>query len=279
MPRSAMDTIRKDKLKNIILNVAIALGVVLAVYPFLSQWVNRRIAQDVNQNFDEAVQAIAQPEVDRRLDLARAYNETLDPRLMADPFDERQKEGKAEYARMLEVKEQIGYIRIPAILTEVPIYAGTSELVLQKGAGHLEGTSLPVGGNHTHTVITAHRGLPSKQLFTDLPKLEVGDKFYLHNLGEVLCYQVDQILTVEPNDFSKVLVVPGHDYATLLTCTPYMLNTHRLLVRGVRIDYVAAIEEKNIADRQVTQRYKILFIITLVALIAVLIKRSRKRRE
>lgn len=274
-----MNTIQKNKIKNHVLNVAIALGIVLALYPFFSQWINRRIAMDINQKFDEERQTITQPEINRRLDLARAYNETLDPRKIADPFNERQKEGKAEYARMLEVKEQIGYIRIPSILTEVPIYAGTSELVLQKGAGHLEGTSLPVGGNNTHTVITAHRGLPSKKLFTDLPKIEVGDKFYLHNLGEVLCYQVDQILTVEPNDFSKVLVEPGHDYATLLTCTPYMINSHRLLVRGVRIDYVAAIEEKNIADQRVTRTYQILFYITLILLIVVIIRRRKKQND
>ncbi len=269
----------KNKIRNIVLNIAITFGIILALYPFISQQVNRLLTANVIQEFDVAAQTVTPPEVNRRLDLARAYNETLDPRKIADPFDERQKEGKAEYARMLEVKEQIGYVRIPAILAEVPIYAGTSETVLQKGAGHLEGTSLPVGGSNTHTVLTAHRGLPAKKLFTDLPKLQVGDKFYLHNLGEVLCYQVDRIITVEPDDFSEVLVVPGYDYATLLTCTPYMINSHRLLVRGVRIDYVAAVEEKTVADQKIVQTYKILFYSTLAVLIAVILRKRKSQKN
>ena len=141
---------------------------------------------------------------------------------------------------MLEVREMIGHIEIPKIGQDLPVYAGTSEEVLQKGVGHLEGTSLPVGGNSTHSVLTAHSGLPEATLFTELRKLEIGDKFYIHNIKEILAYQVDQIKVVEPTDFNDLLIDPGHDYVTLLTCTPLMINTHRLLVRGHRVEYVQA---------------------------------------
>ena len=169
--------------------------------------------------------------------MARAYNQTLDPSKLADPYTEKEKEGIKAYARMLEIEEKIGHVEIPAIHQDIPVYAGTSESILQKGAGHLEGTSLPIGGASTHTVITAHRGLPTAKLFTDLNRLKEKDQFYIHNIEGVLAYEVDQIKVVEPSDFSEVLVVEGEDYATLLTCTPYMINSHRLLVRGHRIPY------------------------------------------
>ena len=139
---------------------------------------------------------------------------------------------------MLEVHEKIGYVSIPKIRQKLPIYAGTAETVLEKGAGHMEGTSLPVGGASTHTVITAHRGLPSATMFRHLDELKRGDIFYIHNIRDVLAYKVDRILTVEPSNFKYVLVDAGYDKATLLTCTPYMINSHRLLVTGHRVPYV-----------------------------------------
>lgn len=171
---------------------------------------------------------------------------------------------------MLEVHEQIGHIKIPRINVNIPTYAGTSEEVLQKGAGHLEGTSLPIGGNYTHSVITAHSGLPKAKLFTDLEDLRIGDKFYFYNIEGVLAYQVDQIKVVEPADFSDLLIEPGHDYMTLLTCTPIMINSHRLLVRGHRVDY-DPLEEQHLDDLSAKALYiKYAFYIIIILLIVLI---------
>ena len=134
----------------------------------------------------------------------------------------------------------MGYIRIPSIKVELPIYHGTSEPVLQVGVGHLENTSLPVGGSSTHAVLTGHRGLPSAKLFTELDMVKVGDVFYIKILGETLAYEVDQILTVLPTEMQALNIEKGKDYVTLVTCTPYAVNTHRMLVRGHRIPYQEA---------------------------------------
>lgn len=182
---------------------------------------------------------------------------------------------------MLEAREKIGYIDIPKINQQIPVYAGTSEDVLQHACGHLEGTSLPIGGKSTHSVITAHRGLPQVKLFRDLDKMEVGDVFYYTNVKETLAYQVDQILVIEPWNFDPVLVVEGKDYMTLLTCTPYMINSHRLLVRGHRIPYVP--EDKDEAEKKAKFNYKDFivpgFVLLLLILILLIYLRRRRRRR
>ncbi|CYV40507.1 class C sortase [Streptococcus suis] len=213
----------------------ITLGVLAIFYPFASQTYYQYLNKQEVSQFDSQRGNLDNSEIQKRIELAHAYNRTLTPAKLGDPFTNKEKEGVAEYARMLQVSEKIGYISIPSINQEIPIRAGTGENVLQEGAGHLEGTSLPVGGHSTHTVITAHRGLPSASLFTDLDDVKIGDIFYITNIKEKMAYKVDQILTVEPDNFDPVLVSEGHDYATLLTCTPYMINSHRLLVRGERI--------------------------------------------
>ncbi|HHV20724.1 MAG TPA: class C sortase [Propionibacterium sp.] len=215
--------------------VIFVVGFAVLMYPFVSQWYYSNDIRQTVTDFDTAREALDEAEIARRMELARAYNDTLDPGRLTDPYSPREQEGRAEYARMLEVNELLGHVEVPRIGQDIPVYAGTNDTVLNKGAGHLEGTSLPVGGIDTHSVVTAHRGLPTARLFTDLDKMEIGDTFYMHNAGGVLAYQVDQILTVEPHDFDPVLVQPGQDYMTLLTCTPYMINSHRLLVRGIRI--------------------------------------------
>lgn len=238
--------LRKIK-KNWKIIAMFVVGFAIAIYPIIS---NRYYTIKNNNRvevFEKAAKEISQEEIDKRIDLAEAYNETLDPSRLADPYTEREKEGVANYARMLEVKEQIGFIDIPKIDQKIPVYAGTSEEVLQKACGHLEGTSLPIGGIDTHAVITAHRGLPQVKLFRELDKLKEGDVFYFTNIKETLAYEVDQILTVEPWDFDPVLVVEGKDLMTLLTCTPYMINSHRLLVRGHRVPYVEEKAEEDAA--------------------------------
>ena len=256
-------------------------GFLIASYPIISNWYYTVENNNQIVDFKEAVDEMSQAEIDERIDLARAYNETLDPSKLADPYTDREKKGVENYARMLEAREKIGYLDVPKINQQIPVYAGTSEDVLQKACGHLEGTSLPIGGKSTHSVITAHRGLPQVKLFRDLDKMEVGDVFYYTNVKETLAYQVDQILVIEPWNFDPVLVVEGKDYMTLLTCTPYMINSHRLLVRGHRIPYVP--EEKEEAEDKAKFNYKDLivpgFVILLLIVILLIYLRRRRRRR
>ena len=273
-----MEIVEKIK-KNWKIILIFILGLLIATYPIISNYYytidnNNQIAE-----FNEAVAEMPNKEVLERIELAKAYNETLDPSRLADPYTEREKKGVENYARMLEVREKIGYVDIPKIGQQIPVYAGTSEDVLQHACGHLEGTSLPIGGKDTHAVITAHRGLPQVKLFRDLDKMEVGDLFFFTNVKETLAYKVDQILVVEPWDFEPVLVVEGKDLMTLLTCTPYMINSHRLLVRGHRVPYVPEVKEEI---ERAKFNYKSLIvpglILAIVMLIIYLYIRHRRRR-
>lgn len=255
------------------------LGLAILLYPFISQWYYRISANEEIRQFNKKISELDEKELKRRLDLANAYNSTLKPSTLADPYSKSQKEeGVKAYANMLKIEEKIGHIEIPKIDENIPIYAGTSESILQIGAGHLEGSSLPVGGENTHTVITAHRGLPTAKLFTSLDKMEKGDKFYIHVLNEVLAYEVDQILTVEPTNFDPVLVQKGKDYATLLTCTPYMINSHRLLVRGHRIPYTSPIDDGTMSDAKIYSNYRTYLIISglLILFLLYLVYRNKK---
>lgn len=273
-----MEIVEKIK-KNWKIILIFILGLLIATYPIISNYYytidnNNQIAE-----FNEAVAEMPSKEVLERIELAKAYNDTLDPSRLADPYTEREKKGVENYARMLEVREKIGYVDIPKINQQIPVYAGTSEDILQHACGHLEGTSLPIGGKDTHAVITAHRGLPQVKLFRDLDKMEVGDLFFFKNVKETLAYKVDQILVVEPWDFEPVLVVEGKDLMTLLTCTPYMINSHRLLVRGHRVPYVPEVKEEI---ERAKFNYKSLIvpgiILAIVMLIIYLYIRHRRRR-
>jgi sortase A len=263
------------------------LGLGIFSYPIISNLIYKKAAKRVIQDFDRAVTKVEDAEIKEKLNLAYAYNDYLsgvtDVAKLEDPYiKEEVKAGVEEYARMLKVNEQIGHIVIPKISLDAPLYSGTSEEVLQKGIGHMEGTSLPVGGNYTHAVLTGHRGLPTATLFTNLDKVQIGDKFYINNIGGTLAYKVDQIKIVEPTDFSELAIVPGHDYVTLLTCTPYMINSHRLLVRGHRVEYVEAVMEKEIITNNTNNMYQYLFFGTLTVLILLLVSiifRHLKRRK
>lgn len=262
--------------KNLIIVMIFIVGLGIFSYPIITNIIYERAAKRVNQDFDTAVTKIEDNVVKDKIDSAHAYNDYLsginNSEALKDPYTKEQMDaGVEDYAKMLEINEQIGHIIIPKITLNAPIYVGTSEKVLQKGIGHMEGTSLPVGGNYTHTVLTGHRGLPTAKLFTDLDKLEVGDKFYIKNIGGTIAYEVDQIKVVEPTDLTELAIIPGHDYCTLLTCTPYMINSHRLLVRGHRIDYVEAVMERDIADNKTNNMYRNLFLGTLTILIALLV--------
>jgi len=264
---------------NFVFILIFLLGFGVMMYPVISRLYYRVDSTNQVKEFDKAVKGLSKEELDKRLALAKGYNDSLNNVVSKDPYDKKnQEEGRKAYARMLEVKEKIGHVEIPKINQDLPIYAGTSEEVLQKGVGHLEGTSLPVGGKSTHTVLTAHRGLPTAKLFTDLNKMKKGDVFFIHNIKEVLAYKVIDIFVVEPSDFDKVLVVEGKDYCTLLTCTPYMINSHRLLVRAERTEYNPAAVEKDLVS-QVTGKYKIYLIISLIIIAILLWYYIRQRRR
>lgn len=250
------------------------------LYPAINRIYYRIDSSSQLDTFKSGTDQLSTEEIKRRMDLAHAYNDSLSGEIADDPYTrKKQEEGRKEYARMLEVAEMIGHVEVPRINQDLPIFAGTSEDVLQKGVGHLEGTSLPVGGNSTHSVLTAHSGLPEATLFTNLKDLEIGDKFYIHNIEGIMAYQVDQVKVVEPSNFEDLLVAPGHDYVTLLTCTPLMINTHRLLVRGHRVPYVPAVDEELIRTNKANWIFRILFFVALFLILVLIIRLIKLRKE
>lgn len=241
---------RRSKKKYIALGLLFLIGLSILLYPLISnQWNSYRDRKLINQ-YDQTVADTTDDEkIEEMLSAARAYNEEIDEESMPDAFSVRDGVTDAEYESLLNVEADgmMGYVEIPVIGQTIPIYHYTTEESLQKGAGHLFGSSLPIGGENTHAVISAHRGLPSAKLFTDLNLVQEGDVFYIHILKETLAYEVDQILTVEPEETDSLAISKGEDLVTLVTCTPYAVNTQRLLVRGHRIDYD---EAKNLESNE-----------------------------
>ena len=220
---------------TIVLVLLLLAGVSLLLYPSVSDYWNSMHQTRAIASYAENVSQLDAAQYDAMWQAAQDYNETLAQRENAFALSDEQ---KAEYESLLNVSGLgvMGYIEIPEISCSLPIYHGTEESVLQIAVGHIEWSSLPVGGEGTHCVLSGHRGLPSAKLFTNLDKLSIGDTFLLRVLDEVLTYEVDQILIVEPEQIDALAIVPGEDLCTLVTCTPYGINTHRLLVRGHRVD-------------------------------------------
>lgn len=234
----------KKKAGNLVICIIFLAGLSLLLYPFVAnQWNNYRQKQLIS-NYEQVVsdkEAAEGIDYDAERKKAEDYNEALLPCVLPDSFALAESSGvDPVYMNTLNIAgdEMMGSVEIPKINIKIPIYHTTEEEVLNKGAGHLEGSSLPVGGANTHAVISAHRGLPSASLFTDLDQMKVGDHFLIHVLNETLCYEVDKISVVKPEDTSALAVEDGQDLVTLLTCTPYGVNTERLLVRGHRVPYV-----------------------------------------
>ena len=206
------------------------------LYPTISDWWNSKVQSRAIASYSEALTEIDNSHYEELLAGAEGYNKRL---LVVDsPFVNYDDVGGYDAALDISGTGIMGYITIPQINVELPIYHGTGEAVLNIAVGHLEGTSLPVGGANTHCVLSAHRGLPSARLFTDLDQLVVGDTFTITVLDEVLTYEVEQILIVLPHEMEKLAILPGRDIVTLMTCTPYGVNTHRLLLRSRRVDTV-----------------------------------------
>ena len=218
-------------------------------YPTVSNWLAVLHQSGVIQEYTEAVAEEGKIDYTAEWRKAREYNDSLAGDPVQDPFiPDTGRARQTNYRECLDVDGVMGYIEIPKIRVRLPIYHGTGEEVLQEGVGHIETTALPVGGDFTHAVLTGHRGLPGAKLFTDLDRMEIGDRFYLHVLDEVLAYEVDEINTVLPDELQTLealRAVEGRDLVTLLTCTPYGVNTHRLLVRGTRVPYTPEEAEEH----------------------------------
>ena len=224
----------KKKLPTILLVFVFLTGVALILYPTFADWWNSFHQSRAVASYMDSVSALDTEQYEEILAEADAYNQKLAETGILWTLDEEQEK---EYNNQLNVNDSgiMGYIDIPKINITLPIYHGIDEEVLQVAIGHIAGSSLPVGGKNTHCIVSGHRGLPSARLFTDLDKLVDGDTFTMTVLNRTVTYQVDQIRIVEPTDLSDLLIEEGKDYCTLVTCTPYGINTHRLLVRGHRV--------------------------------------------
>lgn len=266
------------KNKIIIISVVILFiaGLMFIFYPTFSDFWNNYHQSKAIANYVDDVENLDDQEYSLAFKEAEEYNKQLTTQNITELTDEQLE----VYNSMLNISNNgiMGYVEIPKIDVKLPIYHGTSDDVLQVAIGHVESSSLPIGGESTHTVLMGHRGLPSAKLFTSIDKLEIGDIFYIYSLNNQLAYQVDDISVVEPQDLEKLNIVENEDYATLVTCTPYGINSHRLLVRGKRIEIPKEpeepVEEKTSFNWLWILILIILFIFFLI-LIIILMKRKK----
>ena len=244
------------------------LGLGIMLYPTIADYVNARSQTVAIDHYEEAARANA-AYYEGLLEQAQAFNrEIFENGGLVNLTDEQ----KAAYETLLNLNGDgvMGYIEIPRLELKLSIGHGTEEDVLQRMVGHIEGSSLPVGGENTHAVLSAHRGLPTAKLFSDLDLMQVGDRFTIHTLNQTLTYQVDQITVILPEEIEALAIEPGGDYVTLMTCTPYAVNTHRLLVRGVRVEEAAPTPEPAQSGKEPPDARRLLQNVVLPALAAVL---------
>ena len=244
----------KRKILTLVLAaILFLLSLGLTLYPVISNFVNQKYASEIHTAYQEVIQQTDNTELLKARELAVSYNRAITPGSTTEEAysQEALLAASEDYDSQLNIGADgiMGYVEIPKISVNLPIYHGTGNDSLDRGVGHLLGSSLPVGGEDTHCILTGHSGLASQKMFTDLEQLEVTDVFYLNVLGEILAYQVEEINTVLPHDTSLLGITSGEDYCTLVTCTPYGVNTHRLLVRGTRIPY----EEAEVLVEEVMQ--------------------------
>jgi len=275
---------KKGTFSTILLILVLIVGLSLLLYPSYSEWYNKRYQARAINTYSEQVSQIDNDKYKEIWESARAYNASLLERENNFILTEEQ---KAAYDRELNISNSgvMGYIEIPVINVTLSIYHSTDDAILQVAVGHLDWTSLPTGGESTHCVVSGHRGLPSARLFTDLDKLVVGDYFLLHVLDETLTYEVDQILIVEPQDTDALLIQEGKDLCTLVTCTPYGINSHRLLVRGHRVENMEQAQTVRVtADAVIIEKLVVAPFVLLPILLLMLLwlmistgKRKKKR--
>lgn len=275
------------KKQSVFLILLFLIGTVILAYPFISRVYYDYLGSQAVNDFQSKTRALPSYEIEQKSKLGYAYNHALlsqESLPLGDPFDEEEKQsGMTEYARMLEVNEKIGVLTVPRLHMTFPIYAGTNESVLQKGVGHMEGTSLPIGGIPSHSVLTAHRGLPENKLFSDLDLLKRGDFFYVETLIGKVAYKVIETKVIEPTDIAALTIQKDKDLLTLLTCTPYMINSHRLLVTGERTE-VNKVEEEQDTEINPFQHwlsilgnYVYLLILLIIIISIKIIKKVLKR--
>ena len=229
-----------EKLLLIISIIFIILGVGIFLYPSISNYLAEKNHVDIIRKYDDLVVKIDEEKLNEEKEKARIYNENLSGDPVHDPFIIGSGYALPEnYKEVLNISNDgvMGYVEIPKISVYLPIYHGTSDDVLEKGVGHIQNTSVPVGGNSTHSVLTGHTGLPNAELFTRLDELVIGDIFYIHVLGDVLTYKVFETKVILPDKIDELQILNGKDYVTLVTCTPYGVNSHRLLVKAERVEY------------------------------------------
>lgn len=251
----------KNRKTTIILLITFFLGLSVLLYPSISSYWNSKTQSEAIVDYESMLSQYKPEDYTAIFDEADSYNKQLSE--LNDPLVEHNR--LPDYNRILNVggTGMMGYITVPKIGQELPVYHGTSDGVLSVAVGHLQGTSLPVGGESTHCVVSAHRGLPTAVLFTHLDRMEIGDTFYFTILDRTITYEVDQIRIVEPDDTSLIQIKDGKDYCTLLTCTPYGINTQRLLVRGHQVD---ATQTRNIYVANEAYRIEPLIVMPIVAL-------------
>lgn len=270
----------KKKAKTLAILLVFLIGLLIMLYPFISNFRNQMGTENLIGVYNGDVDKTSQRKLTKAYRKARTYNRNHTVNTIVDIFNQ-DSPVRDEYMSLLNLSGNgmMGYIEIPEIHQRLVIYHGTGDEVLQKGCGHIAGTSLPVGGKSTHSVLAAHRGLPSAKLFTDIDRLKEGDEFYVFVLNHTLAYKVDQIKTVKPDNLDDLQIVKGKDYVTLFTCTPYAVNTHRLLVRGHRVPYVP----KDNAARTVMDSFEkywiIIFVIGIIALAVVLWIKQKERKK
>ncbi len=276
---------RQSSLTTWLLILVLLIGAGVMAYPTVSDWWNSFHASRAIASYSSAVENVDKDKLNAMLEEAHQYNSRILQK--TNPYGMTEEE-LAEYNSLLDLSGTgvMGYITIKSIGVYIPIYHGTDESILQIAVGHIEWTSLPVGGESTHTVLSGHRGLPSAKLFTDLDQLREGDTFTITVLNQMITYQIDQIRIVEPGDIAELAIVPGKDYCTLVTCTPYGINTHRMLVRGVRVanesgELVVPAEAFRIPNYITIPAVGIplLFLTLLALLIVSAVKRPKLKRD
>ena len=229
----------KKRLGLLLAGCILLVGCALLLYTPINQWLEGRRQSEVCAAYADATNGMDDSDAERELSKARQHNRDLSERVaLSDPFQTPDNTDTTDYDALLRASTDgvMAYIEIPKINVSLPVYHGVSSNVLNKGVGHLPETSLPVGGESTHAVLAGHSGMSHARLFTDLPKLKIGDEFYIHVYGKTMRYKVDQIKKVQPWNTTDLNIIEGQDYVTLLTCVPIAVNSHRLLVRGVRTD-------------------------------------------
>ena len=277
---------RKIVKRKIIEIILLIIGLSTIGYPIISNYINSYTETTVISKYQEDINNLTDEQAEEELKKAQLYNEqvgqegAVDISLnnSEDGEEPKEEENYVSYLNVLNIGNAIGYINIPKLDINLPIYHGISENVLQTGVGHLQGTSLPIGGKGTHSVLAGHTGLASNKIFDNIDKLEVGDTFYIYVLKRTLEYRVDDVKVVEPGDVDAIERNPDKDYITLVTCTPYMVNTHRLLVRGVRVEgadensnEAFAENMQNIKNLKSSKKKQMLFIIVLFIILALIL--------